>query len=49
MVSTLHANYIVNRKNARCKDILTLKEKIQQRILEKYNVMLETEVRIEGE
>jgi UDP-N-acetylmuramate dehydrogenase len=49
MVSEKHANYIVNLKNASCKDILTLKALIQNKVKEKYNVELETEVRIEGE
>ncbi len=49
MVSEKHANYIINLKNASCKDILALKALIQEKVKEKYNVELETEVRVEGE
>ncbi len=49
MVSEKHANYIVNLKNASCKDILSLKALIQNKVKEKYNIELETEVRVEGE
>lgn len=49
MISEHHANYIVNTCNATCKDILLLKEHIQKTVLQKYNIKLETEVRIEGE
>ncbi len=49
MVSPKHANFIVNLKHASCQDILTLKALIQEKVKEKYNIKLETEVRIEGE
>lgn len=49
MVSKIHANYIVNLKNATCKDILSLKQQIQEVVFKKYNIKLETEVRMEGE
>jgi UDP-N-acetylmuramate dehydrogenase len=49
MVSKHHANYIVNLGNAASADILLLKEKIQNLVFEKFNINLETEVRIEGE
>ncbi len=49
MVSEHHANYIVNLKNATCKDILLLKQEIQDAVFKKFHINLETEVRIEGE
>jgi UDP-N-acetylmuramate dehydrogenase len=48
-VSDHHANYIVNLNHARCKDILNLKEMVQSTVFKKFNINLETEVRIEGE
>lgn len=48
-ISPLHANYIVNLKNARCTDILKLQNTVRQTVYEKFNVKLETEVRFEGE
>ncbi|MFH2057305.1 MAG: UDP-N-acetylmuramate dehydrogenase [Pseudomonadota bacterium] len=48
-VSNIHANYIVNLSNASCEDILLLKQKIQETIMNKYQIKLETEVRVEGE
>lgn len=47
-VSTMHANYIVNRGNATCQDILTLKSRIQKAVFKRCGIMLETEVRIIG-
>lgn len=49
MVSRLHANYIVNTNNARCEDILLLQQQIQDTVLKRYRIKLETEVRMEGE
>ncbi len=48
-VSEKHGNFIVNRRNATCQDILLLKQKIQKIVFEKFRIKLETEVRIEGE
>ena len=48
-VSEKHGNFIVNRGNASCEDILLLKQQIQKKVFEKFNIKLETEVRIEGE
>lgn len=48
-VSELHANYIVNSGNATCRDILDLQEKIQKTIQDKFQITLETEVRVNGE
>ena len=49
MVSEKHCNFIVNMGNASCEDVLLLKQNIQQIVFAKFNVQLETEVRIEGE
>ena len=49
MVSQSHANFIVNINNARCEDILLLKQQIQEIVLKKYHIKLKTEVRVEGE
>ena len=48
-VSEKHANFIVNTGEATASDILTLVEKIQDDIKEKFGVMLETEVRCMAE
>jgi UDP-N-acetylmuramate dehydrogenase len=48
-VSDLHANFIVNTGNARCEDILALKRLIQKTVFEKYQINLETEVKVTGE
>ncbi len=48
-VSEKHGNFIVNRGNASCQDILLLKQQIQKIVFEKFSIKLETEVRIEGE
>ncbi len=48
-VSKKHGNFIINRANASCQDILLLKQQIQKKVFEKFNIKLETEVRIEGE
>ncbi len=49
MVSQKHGNFIVNMGNASCEDVLLLKQKIQEIVFKKFNILLETEVRIEGE
>ena len=49
MVSEKHANFIVNMGRATCKDVLLLKQQIQETVLKKFNVQLKTEVRVEGE
>lgn len=49
MVSTLHANYIVNRGRATARDILLLKERVQEEVLKKFNILLEPEVQIVGD
>lgn len=49
MVSEIHANFIVNLGNARCEDILSLKQLIERTVFNKYQINLKTEVRMEGE
>lgn len=48
-VSIKHSGFIINKGNARAKDILDLIEIIQITVKEKFNVDLYTEVRIIGE
>ena len=48
-ISDLHANFIINTDNARCEDILALKRLIQKTVFEKYQINLETEVKVTGE
>lgn len=43
-VSTKHAGFIINRKNATCKDVKELIKHIQETVFSKTGVMLETEV-----
>ncbi|MEH0022738.1 MAG: UDP-N-acetylmuramate dehydrogenase [Desulfobacter sp.] len=49
MVSDLHANFIVNTGNAACEDILALKQMVQARVHERFNIKLETEVKTIGD
>jgi UDP-N-acetylmuramate dehydrogenase len=49
MVSPKHANFIVNTGSAKAADIETLIATIQRMVWDKFNVMLEREVRIVGE
>jgi len=48
-ISDLHANFIINKDNARCEDILALKKMVQKVVFEKYKIKLETEVKVIGE
>jgi len=48
-VSPVHANYIVNLGHATCKDILALKQHIQQQVWDRFRIVLETEVITTGE
>lgn len=48
-VSELHTNFIINIDNASSIDILNLVKLIQETVYAKFNVKLETEVRIIGE
>jgi UDP-N-acetylmuramate dehydrogenase len=49
MISTVHANFIVNCGNATAADILALIEKARHVVREKYGVDLEPEIRLLGE
>jgi UDP-N-acetylmuramate dehydrogenase len=48
-VSTVHANFIVNRGKARASDVLTLMRQIREAILERFGLDLEPEVTIVGQ
>ena len=48
-VSELHAGFIINLGEATAKDVLQLKEVVQQRVFEQSGILLEPEVRIVGE
>jgi UDP-N-acetylmuramate dehydrogenase len=48
-ISKRHANFIVNTGNARCEDIIALKNLVQKTVFEKYHIKLETEVKVTGE
>jgi len=47
-VSTKHANFIVNRGNAKAADILRLIEKIKKEVFEKFGVHLVCEIQVLG-
>ena len=48
-ISSRHANFIVNKKNASAADIICLKEMVQETIKTKFDIDLEPEVKIVGE
>ena len=48
-VSPKHGNFIVNLGNASASDVLSLIEKVQERVLQNSGHKLELEVRILGE
>ncbi|MCX5685976.1 MAG: hypothetical protein NTW09_00675, partial [Candidatus Omnitrophica bacterium] len=45
-VSAKHANFIVNKGNATCQDVLALIDLIRNRVKENYDIPLEREVKI---
>ena len=47
-ISSLHANFIVNRGGARAADVLELIERARREVERRHGVHLETEVRILG-
>lgn len=49
MVSEKHAGFIINYNNATANDVITLIKKVQEKINEKYGIVLEREVKIIGE
>ena len=48
-ISVRHANFIVNTGQATCDDVLSLMEHVQQRVAERFDVLLEPEIRLIGE
>ncbi len=48
-VSQLHSGFIINTGGATATDIIRLKELVQARVMDKFGIMLEPEVRIIGE
>ncbi|MBN2852196.1 MAG: UDP-N-acetylmuramate dehydrogenase [Clostridia bacterium] len=49
VISSLHAGFIINEKDASSQDIIDLIAHIQETVYNKYKVTLETEVKIVGE
>jgi UDP-N-acetylmuramate dehydrogenase len=47
-ISEIHANFIVNCGRASASDIFTLKESVQEKVSEMFNIDLEPEVKIVG-
>ena len=45
-ISRKHANFILNKKNARASDVLRLMRYIQREVYKRYRILLETEVKI---
>ncbi len=45
-VSMVHANFIVNRGRGTQKDFLRLLEEVQERVMKRFNILLEPEVKI---
>lgn len=45
-ISAKHANFIVNRNNATCSDVLALADLIKNKVRENYNVPLEMEIKV---
>ncbi len=48
-VSPIHANFIINREKATCRDVLLLRDLVQKRVNEVCGVLLELEVLVVGE
>lgn len=46
IVSAKHANFIINDKNAKAKDVINLIKFIQKRVKERFNISLELELKI---
>ena len=47
-VSTIHANFFINKGSATASDFISLMEKVSQRVKENFGVILEPEIRIVG-
>jgi UDP-N-acetylmuramate dehydrogenase len=48
-VSELHANFIVNTGQARAADVLSLIDRVRERVAERFGIVLECEIEIIGE
>lgn len=48
-VSTMHANYFINKGNGTCKDFVALMDKVRAKVKKHSGIKLEPEVRIIGE
>jgi UDP-N-acetylmuramate dehydrogenase len=48
-ISSLHANFFINHKEARAKDVQSLMELVRSRVAEKFSVHLEAEIEFIGE
>ncbi|MFH1655107.1 MAG: UDP-N-acetylmuramate dehydrogenase [Candidatus Omnitrophota bacterium] len=46
VISEKHANYIVNRKNAKAKDVIKLMKHVQKKVKGAFNLTLEPEIKI---
>ena len=49
LATKLHAGFIINTGNATCRDVLELIKFVQQTVMDKKGVKLETEVKLIGE
>ena len=45
-ISDIHANFFINKRNGCAKDMLCLIEYVKKEVFEKYNIKLETEIKI---
>jgi len=48
-VSNIHANFIINKANAKASDIRTLIEEMREKVSQKYNITLEEEIEYIGQ
>ena len=48
-VSEKHAGFLINLGGATTRDFIALKDQVQERVLERFGVRLEPEVRLVGE
>lgn len=47
-VSSLHANFFVNRGNGKARDFLWLMEEVKERVIKSFGIELETEIKVVG-
>ena len=48
-ISEKHAGFIINNNNATAKDVLELIEYVQNKVMEKFGVLIEPEIKVIGE